>query len=375
MIFTSKSIDKKIKKAIESYYKRKYLSLATLQLDEGLKNYFLKNNSRFNEIDLIDVIIQYRKNHAIDFTFDKFQYELKYLNIEVIGESAYVEVIENHSINYNCCRKISSKMIGLKHDIYLIEVNNEWKLIEDKYNNELDYIINRKRNINSDFKKYVINELNDKVILSSNKGRNLNAITVKKVYKENKSRVTDEYMNSSGCREHFYNRENAVAYAKRYVFKDNDKYKNYNEYGGDCTNFVSQCIHAGGIPFSNEGEHKWYWYSDYNRTPSWTSAKFFREYIINCNGSNEKCGVNAYITSFQDIELGDLVQYRDPTHTMIVTGCLYDELDEGDPWKNKYDILISQHSSDDNGRLLDYPLSLKPEAKGRFYIKVSSYYK
>ena len=43
-----------------------------------------------------------------------------------------------------------------------------------------------------------------------------------------------------------YSRSDAVAYAHRWAFSRNPKFMNYDRFGGDCTNFISQCIHAGG---------------------------------------------------------------------------------------------------------------------------------
>ena len=42
-----------------------------------------------------------------------------------------------------------------------------------------------------------------------------------------------------------YNRENAVAYAKKWAYGRNPKYYDFSDLGGDCTNFASQCIYAG----------------------------------------------------------------------------------------------------------------------------------
>ncbi len=42
-----------------------------------------------------------------------------------------------------------------------------------------------------------------------------------------------------------YQREKAVEYAKKWAYRRNPEYYNYDAVGGDCTNFVSQCIYAG----------------------------------------------------------------------------------------------------------------------------------
>ena len=46
-----------------------------------------------------------------------------------------------------------------------------------------------------------------------------------------------------------YNREAAVEYAKQYWKNYNKDYINNAEMGGDCANFVSQCMIAGGFNF------------------------------------------------------------------------------------------------------------------------------
>ena len=47
-----------------------------------------------------------------------------------------------------------------------------------------------------------------------------------------------------------YNAANALAYAKKWWNSYNPKYYNYNKSGGDCANFVSQCLIAGGQSLS-----------------------------------------------------------------------------------------------------------------------------
>ncbi|MBQ3571404.1 MAG: amidase domain-containing protein, partial [Clostridia bacterium] len=42
-----------------------------------------------------------------------------------------------------------------------------------------------------------------------------------------------------------YNRQNAVEYAKKWALKRNPKYYNFDNIGGDCTSFASQCLFAG----------------------------------------------------------------------------------------------------------------------------------
>lgn len=167
-----------------------------------------------------------------------------------------------------------------------------------------------------------------------------------------------------------YNREAAVAYARRWALARNPAFKDYEHYGGNCTNFASQVLHAGGIPFTTSGAHaglNWYWYSDGSRSPSWTSAHYLRDFILNNNppGKAPRPGIVARYVNYEDLEPGDLVlKYMGDnlTHTMVVLQKIYDA--NG----NVIDYLIAQNSYD----LVDYPLSLKD---GRHeYVKIMGYY-
>lgn len=42
-----------------------------------------------------------------------------------------------------------------------------------------------------------------------------------------------------------YDRAAAVAYARKWAVGRNPKFYDFNDIGGDCTNFASQCIYAG----------------------------------------------------------------------------------------------------------------------------------
>lgn len=166
-----------------------------------------------------------------------------------------------------------------------------------------------------------------------------------------------------------YDRMGAVQYSRRWALDRNPRFQDYEEWGGNCTNYISQCVNAGGVPMDPYGGNvmkKWYWYSDKNRTPSWTGAQPFFEYFTgNNNDDTDNFGVYAAEADYDELELGDVVQLiKDGKayHTMIITRILLD----GD---EVYDYLISQNTYD----LLDYPLSLK--VGERRYLKIFGYYK
>ena len=72
-----------------------------------------------------------------------------------------------------------------------------------------------------------------------------------------------------------YDANSAISYADKYWSNYNSNYSNYNSIGGDCANFVSQCLVAGGMQMTNG----WYWYSYSNRSASWASCPYMYEYF------------------------------------------------------------------------------------------------
>lgn len=76
-----------------------------------------------------------------------------------------------------------------------------------------------------------------------------------------------------------YNRENALAYARRWALDRNPLYPNYAGIGGDCTNFVSQCILAGSCYENFTQDFGWYFISPEDRAPAWTSVEYFYDFL------------------------------------------------------------------------------------------------
>ena len=65
-----------------------------------------------------------------------------------------------------------------------------------------------------------------------------------------------------------YNPGAAVSYAHQYCQKYNKNYNNYKNSGGDCANFVSQCMTAGGQSFDGCGGR-----NSYGMVPSVSDLK------------------------------------------------------------------------------------------------------
>jgi hypothetical protein len=117
-----------------------------------------------------------------------------------------------------------------------------------------------------------------------------------------------------------YERERAVLYAERYAFSQNPIFGNFRGIGGNCTNFVSQCVYAGSCKMNYTATFGWYYISLDERAPSWTGVEFFYNFIT----GNEGVGPFGREASADECEIGDVIQLARNEdgyyHTLIIVG-------------------------------------------------------
>lgn len=101
-----------------------------------------------------------------------------------------------------------------------------------------------------------------------------------------------------------YDREKAIAYAHQWAFKRNPAYLDFSRYGGDCTNFISQCIYAGCNTMNPKPVFGWYYYNSYQRTASWTGAPYLYNFLV----GNEGAGPFAKEVPLEELVPGDIIQ-------------------------------------------------------------------
>lgn len=116
-----------------------------------------------------------------------------------------------------------------------------------------------------------------------------------------------------------YDRAAAVAYAHRWAFGRNPNYYDYEELGGDCTNFASQCLYAGTGVMNFTPTFGWYYIDANNKAPAWTGVEYFRNFLVR---GEITPGPFAAEASLQDMLPGDFLQFNFKgetfSHTPIV---------------------------------------------------------
>lgn len=100
-----------------------------------------------------------------------------------------------------------------------------------------------------------------------------------------------------------YNRYKAVQYAEEHWNNYNPA---YHKFENDCTSFVSQCLHAGGIPmiFTKNRGQGW-WYKGSNWSYSWAVAHSL--YLLLKSGKAPF--YTTQVSNPQELELGDVICY------------------------------------------------------------------
>ena len=135
-----------------------------------------------------------------------------------------------------------------------------------------------------------------------------------------------------------YDRLKAVEYASQWWDKRNPRYYNFDLIGGDCTNFISQCLYHGGLGMKY-GQNPWFYSSISSRSPSWTGVEEFYSFLITNKSENS---AKAVLVSREDVGVGDIIQLDQKggrfNHTLLVSHVV--------EWVGKKDIYITCHSGD-----------------------------
>ena len=124
--------------------------------------------------------------------------------------------------------------------------------------------------------------------------------------------------------DHPYDRAAARQYMQTYIEIRNGAWYAYDDAGGNCQNFGSQVLLAGGIPMDTEGEAQWYWYDLYDTDLSWINVDYFLEYARTNNGYGLVADTDI---PYYSAQVGDLLIMGDvePRHTTVITDIITDE--------------------------------------------------
>ena len=131
-----------------------------------------------------------------------------------------------------------------------------------------------------------------------------------------------------------YERGQALEYARRWALGRNPLFYNFTGQGGDCTNFISQCLLAGCLVMNCRETFGWYYHSPRLRAPAWTGV----QYLWNFLSGNAGAGPYGREAELAELVTGDLVQLGGEDgryyHTLFICG------------RRGGELLIAAHSFD-----------------------------
>ncbi|MFD7812099.1 amidase domain-containing protein [Streptomyces sp. NPDC059785] len=111
-----------------------------------------------------------------------------------------------------------------------------------------------------------------------------------------------------------------ATYAEKYWSNYNSAYRNFNSVGGDCTNFVSQSLKAGGwanVSGSASDYKKWWYDASSTQSDSWVGVNEFSWFALSSKRATSLA--NVYQMDVGDVLQMDFDKDGSKDHTMITT--------------------------------------------------------
>lgn len=191
-------------------------------------------------------------------------------SVETSGDNVIMEVYEWTFYNYD---DLSDNIVaydlsgyGVTHVITLVDIDGEYQMLSDVYQDDLLEIPTSYSGIDENY------EEDDTEV-----GATISALVST------------------------YDTDAVTEYADKYATSYNGAYYDFSEWG-DCANFTSQSIAAGGMPQvvgTVYGTNGWYYKTSSNRSATWTGASQLRTWMANNYGTlvNSPSASQVYVGS------------------------------------------------------------------------------
>ena len=132
-----------------------------------------------------------------------------------------------------------------------------------------------------------------------------------------------------------------IEYARRWALSRNPAYYDFDSLGGDCTNFVSQCIYAGGAVMNYTRDLGWYYISPRDRAAAWSGVEYFYRFVTQNTGVGP-FGEQVSISQAQPCDVLQLGSAQGYYHSLFVIS-------------TQNGVRVAAHSNDVYGKpLYDY---------------------
>ncbi len=303
---------------------------------------------------LEDYIISYANN---DYQIEKVKPKVDIEEAFWDGSSANIKATLTADIYWNAANPSGDPIKGVKSEVHLLKLsidNGTWKIIQDTFQTKKGNSIESTRESYSALEEQVrtLKFEAEKVLYKAKKSKSSKLLLVEPEWKF--SRLNSEYNRDkvyNWAHSHWNN------YSKEYLNFGDEKWK-----GGDCTNFVSQCLRAGGAANDRSGDFQWYYdktgtaatsHDTYSWT--WSTSRGLNNILIGNYKNNEFgpkatqkviMGDDQFDSSIGEYVVpGDLIQYHWKnksaiTHAAVIVGMIYNSS------KSRYEPVIAEHTED-----------------------------
>ena len=247
-----------------------------------------------------------RRLSPLDLTMTSYSYALRCESLSPSEETeGAVDIVlrESSVVYFAGLDGLASEQLGVEHTFTLVGSNDRWHILRHTSDDNPYYSADYDRLTGQD--------------------KNFPAITD---YIEARREMPRDRSAVLPAADHPYDRQAARQYMLAYVGKRSDTFMAYDEVGGNCMNFGSQVLLAGGIPMDDDGgyEKGWYWYSKSKASLPWVNVGWFLEYAATPRAHGLVAVVNAPYFSG---EIGDIITMgvQEPAnHTTVIQDVVRD---------------------------------------------------
>ena len=245
-----------------------------------------------------------RLQSPIDLHADSYSYALRCTALEQDGDTAEVTLLESSVVYFSGLEGLPSEQWNVEHTFRLVRISGDhWRIAAHTSDDNPYYSADYDPETDTD--------------------RNLPQLLACIEARRNDPRTP---WTPAVTWDHDYDRDAALDYMLTYSAKRNPAYKAYDALGGNCMNFGSQVLRAGGIPDIAGGyEDGWFYNSQRSVSLPWVNVGGFLDLAAGHTGSGLAAAADApYFTG----EVGDIITMgvEEPrNHTTVICGLLQDD--------------------------------------------------
>ncbi|MDO4285262.1 MAG: amidase domain-containing protein [Eubacteriales bacterium] len=338
------------KALLREYMERYYESLSELEPRE-LSDLFTQTEEAAQQVLMNGSAISYvtglRAMQNTDLSLADYRYEMDVTQVSTAADGTVeISMTETSTQNFAQHPEVDTQLYNIRHYFVMRETEDGWRIEEHLQRDGFywrllgNYWNWEGRELDVPEPETYFAQRVDTLLEEARAGRD---------------QRLEEVEESAVSAQHPYLRDEAVAYSDTWVGTRNTQWSDFTGRGGNCQNFVSQCLLAGGIPMDSQGAAVWSWNSEADSTTSWINVNEFYRYVR----ENEGYGLAASGDApYYEGERGDLIRMGSEgnwNHIVIIAEVVRDE--DG----NTVDYLINSNTSD----LKNFPVSAYPDPQQR----------